>query len=263
MSLGVVFVSIWAWGTKVPLRPQRTEIRPLAILGLLFTIQIALLNSATELTSPAYGVVLLNSYPIFVNLAAHFAAGYWPSVREERITPIRAIGLALAIGGVALLAFSSPDKALAPNPILGNVLMVISSVLLGIRQVYTRWLVQNINPVRSLVWQMAVSVPLFFTVAAFKESPMVGPFKWQAIAAICYQGMVVAGVCFIVWTKLLKRHSSGTLSMFSFVVPIGGIALSSILFGEQLRPALAWGTLLVLAGVFVVVRHGQERKEES
>ena len=259
MSLGAIFVALWAWRTGVPIRPLKKEVMPLAILGLLFTIQIALLNSGTELTSPAFTVVILNSYPIFVNLAAHFAAKRWHAVNEEHITPIRAVGLALALAGVVLLAFSRPDKALAPRPLLGNGLIVISSMLLGIRQVYTRWLVQNINPVRSLVWQMAVSVPLFLTVAILKEPPIIGAMRWQAIAAICYQGMVVSGICFIVWAKLLKRHASGTLSMFAFIVPIGGIALSSLLFGETLRPSLAWGTLLVMAGLFVVVRHGQAK----
>lgn len=258
MSLGVVFVALWAWRQGVPIRPTRKEYLPLAILGVLFTVQIALLNSATEMTSPAYGVVILNAYPIFVNLAGHFAASRWPGkVSEERLTPVRSAGLALALGGVALLALTRPDKALAAKPFLGNTLMVISAVLLGVRQVYTRWLVQGIDPARSIVWQMALSVPLFLLVAAVKEPPVLGHVTWQAVAAIAYQGIVVAGICFIVWAELLKKHSSGTLTMFSFIVPIGGIALSAWLFHERLQASLAWGTLLVLAGVFIVLRLGQ------
>ena len=257
MSLGVFFVALWALRHRVSLRPQRPEYLPLLILGLLFTTQIALLNSATELTSPAYGVVILNAYPIFVNIAGHFAARRWHVVSEEPITPMRALGLALALGGVLWLALSRPDASLAPRPLLGNALMVISSVLLGIRQVYTRWLVQTVDPARSIVWQMALSVPLFLGVAVFKEPPYHGHVTWQALAAIAYQGLIVAGICFIVWAELLKRHSAGTLSMFSFLVPIGGIALSAWLFDERLQPSLWWGTLLVMAGVYVVVRLGQ------
>lgn len=261
MSLGVVFVALWAYRQRVSLWPQRREYLPLLILGLLFTAQIALLNSATEMTSPAYGVVILNAYPIFVNLTGHFAAQRWHGVSEEPITPIRALGLALALGGVVLLALTRPDAALAPRPFLGNSLMVVSSVLLGIRQVYTRWLVQTVDPARSIVWQMALSVPLFLLVAAFKEPPVIGHVTWQAVAAIAYQGIIVAGICFIVWAELLKRHSAGTLSMFSFIVPVGGIALSAWLFGERLQPSLWWGTLLVMAGVFVVLRLGQATVE--
>lgn len=258
MSLGVVFVALWALRQKVSIRPKRSEYLPLFILGGLFTVQIALLNSATEMTSPAYGVVLLNAYPIFVNLAGHFAASRWPErISEEKLTPVRVAGLALALAGIAVLAFARPDQALATRPLLGNALMVISSVLLGIRQVYTRWLVQRVDPARSIVWQMALSVPLFFLVALVKEPPVIGHVTWQAAAAISYQGIVVAGICFIVWAELLKKHSSGTLTMFSFIVPIGGIALSAWLFGERLQASLAWGTALVMTGVFIVLRLGQ------
>ena len=39
--------------------------------------------------------------------------------------------------------------------------MILSSALLGARQVYMRYLVQTVDPVRTVVWQMAWSVPLF------------------------------------------------------------------------------------------------------
>jgi len=259
MSLGVVFVTLWALRQGVPLVPRRHEWGTLAILGAMFTLQIALMNSATELTSPAYGVVILNAYPIFVNLTGHFAAQRWPEkIQEERLTFIRAAGLALALAGIGVLALAQPDRKLASQPLLGNALMVVSSVLLGVRQVYTRWLVQTIDPARSIVWQMAFSVPMFLALAAVKEPMVLGPgVTWVAVAAIAYQGIVVAGICFIVWAELLKKYPAGTLTMFSFLVPIGGIALSAWMFGERLQPSLAWGTLLVLAGVFVVLRLGQ------
>ena len=258
MLVGVVFVSLWAARQRVALRPAPGETGPLLVLGVLFTIQIALLNSASALTSPAYGVVILNGYAVFANIAGHFAAHYSNgAISEEPITPVRALGLAMAVAGIAWLALGRPDAVLAPRPLLGNLLMVSSSLLLGIRQVYMRWLVQSVDPVRSVLWQMLLSVPLFLVIAFFTEPPVVGRLHWQAVAAISYQGVVVAGICFIVWAKLLKRHSAGTLSMFSFLIPICGIALSARIFGEALQPALFAATALVLIGVFVVVRLGQ------
>ena len=79
-------------------------------------------------------------------------------------------------------------------------------------------------------------------------------YEGEAVAAILYQGVVVAGICFIVWAELLKRHAAGTLSMFAFLVPITGIALSAWFFGEPLRATLIVGGALVLAGVWAVTR---------
>ena len=249
MALGVVVVTAWALHRGVAIRPAKGEGWPLFGLSVLFTAQIGLLNSGTAMTSPAFGVVILNSYAVFANITGHFFPGM-----EKPINGVRALGLTLAIAGMAVLAFGQGASRLAPNPLAGNVLMILSAMLLGIRQVYTRWLVQDIEPTRTVVWQMAWSVPLFLAIAVVSEPPAYGRVTWQAIAAISYQGAVIAGICFIVWAGLLKRHAAGTLSMFAFLVPITGIALSSLFFGEPIRFTLIAGGFLVLAGVYTVTR---------
>jgi drug/metabolite transporter (DMT)-like permease len=250
MAVGVVIVTAWALYRGVRMRPAREEWGPLAVLSVLFTAQIGLLNSGTEMTSPAFGVVILNSYAVFANVTGHFFPGM-----ERPLNGARTLGLGLAIAGMAVLCFGQGASTLAPRPVLGNSLIMASSVLLGIRQVYTRWLVQRIEPTRTIVWQMAGSVPLFLAVAAVSEPPVYGVgVTRQALAAILYQGVVVAGICFIVWAELLKRHAAGTLSMFAFLVPVTGIALSAWFFGEPLRATLLAGGALVLLGVWAVTR---------
>lgn len=249
MALGVAIVTGWSLHRRVAIWPTRQEWGPLFVLSVLFTAQIGLLNSGTAMTSPAFGVVILNCYPVFANLTGHFFPGM-----EKPLTPARALGLMLAVSGMAVLTFGQGASKLAPNPLLGNTLLIISALLLGIRQVYTRWLVQRIDPARTVVWQMAGSVPLFLAIAALSEPMSYGHVRREAIFAISYQGAVVAGICFIVWAELLKRHPAGTLSMFAFLVPITGIALSSYFFGEPLRMTLVAGGVLVLAGVWVVTR---------
>jgi drug/metabolite transporter (DMT)-like permease len=249
MAVGVFIVTGWALHRGVSILPARREIWPLFLLSALFTIQIALLNTGTALTSPAFGVVILNSYAVFANITGHFFPGM-----ERPLNGTRAIGLSLAIAGMGVLTFGQGASILAPNPFLGNVLMVLSALLLGIRQVYTRWLVQHVEPTRTVVWQMAGSVPLFLAIAIVSEPPVYGRVTSQAVAAILYQGVVVAGLCFVIWAELLKRHTAGTLSMFGFLVPITGIALSSLFFGEPMRIPLLAGGFLVLLGVWAVTR---------
>jgi drug/metabolite transporter (DMT)-like permease len=253
MLLGVIVVGAWAFFRRIPLGVPRSEMGPLLSLGLLFTIQIGLLNTGAALTSPAYGVLILNSYAVFANLIGHFFSGHSAGAAlEERLTPTRILGLLLSFAGIAVLTFGQPVSKLAPNPILGNLILTVSCALLGLRQVYTRWVVQSIDPVRAIVWQMACSVPLFLIVAALSEPLLLKPISTEAILAITYQGAVVAGVCFIIWAQLLQRHSAGALSMYAFLVPVSGVVLSSILFGEALRPQLLVGAALIFAGVYVV-----------
>ena len=250
MALGVTIVTAWTLYRRLPLRPAKGEGWPLFILSLLFTAQIGLLNAGTAMTSPGFGVVILNSYAIFANITGHFFPGM-----ERPINGVRALGLTLALAGMAVLTFGQGVSKLAPNPLTGNLLLGLSALLLGVRQVYTRWLVQRIEPTRTVVWQMAWSVPLFLAVAAITEPPAYGRVTAEAIAAISYQGAIVAALCFIIWAELLKRHAAGTLSMFAFLVPITGIALSSVFFGEPMRITLLVGGALVLFGVYAVTRN--------
>ena len=64
--LGGVSILAWAWWTGAlrEFRIEPREWRPLAVLGLLFTVQIGLMNLGTDLTSASHSAVLLNAYAV-------------------------------------------------------------------------------------------------------------------------------------------------------------------------------------------------------
>lgn len=241
-------VMLWAWSQGVSLRPQRGEMRGLSILAAMFTAQIVCLNTATAWTSAAYAVVLLNSHPLFTNLF-----GQWFAL-EERLTVRRAVGLTVAFAGICWLALGRPAAALAPHPQWGNFLVLISASLLATRVLYTRGLVQKMHPLRTVTWQILLAVPAFLLIAVLTEPMTLREVTWPPVIAILYQGPVIAGFCFIVWTTLLKRHSASTLSMFGFTVPVFGVLLSAWMFGEEIGSRLVSGAALVTLGIVIVTR---------
>jgi len=248
MVVGAVVVGSWALSQRISLRPETGETGVLLALGALFTVQISCLNFGVSMTSAAYGVVLLNSYPIFANIGAHFF------VPGDRLSSRRAIGLALSFGGVCLVFLGRPEGGMAANPILGNVVVIASAIMLGSRVVFTQRIVQSMEPVRPVFWQMAISIPAFFVIASLSEPPTLQPVNVQAVTAVVYQGAVIAGLCFVVWTLLLKRYSPGTLSMFGFIAPFVGVILSALLFGEAITPRLWSGVMLVVGGIALFTR---------
>ena len=248
MSSGLVVVGLWAWWRGISLKPQAGEFRFLAVLGLLFAVQISGLNLGVNLTSPAFGVVLINSHPLFANFIGHFV------VKEDRLSWARLCGLVLAFGGICLVFLGEPATEIAPRPILGNLIVTCSGLLLGLRTVYTQRLVQAISPERAVFWQMLVSLPCFLAAGLLTEPPVVGPIETEAVLAILYQGLVVAGLCFIVWTVLLKRHSPGSLSFFAFPTPIFGVLASAWLYGEVVTTRLWLGLAAVTLGIWIATR---------
>ncbi len=257
-ALGSAAIALWARFRGAALRPRRLELRPLGVLTVLFTLQIILLNTGVDLTSPAYAIILLNAHPIFSNLAGHFVSS------EQRLSGVRLAGLTLAFGGICYLALGHPIEALAPHPITGNLMLVVSAFLLGIRTVYTRRLVQSIDPLRAMFCQGLASLPVFLVSALILEPFLLKPLTWPPIAALLYQGLVIAGACFIIWTLLLRRHSAGTLAMYSFTVPFFGIAFSALLFGEPVTDRILTGAALVTAGILLVTgKHPDDTEHPS
>lgn len=241
-------VYLWARLRGAPLGPEPGEGRALWALAAMFAAQICCLNVGVQATSPAYAVVLLNSHPVFTNLYGHFFAS------EEKLSAGRLLGLALSVAGLVVVAVGDPDEGLAPRPLLGAALTIVSANLLALRVIYTRRMVQSMHPVKPVFWQMMGGLPMFLAAAALVEPPTLQPLDWRPVAAILYQGPVIGGFCFICWTTLLKTHSAGSLSMFGFTVPFFGVGLSLLLFGEKIGPHLLAGAALVTVGIVVATR---------
>jgi drug/metabolite transporter (DMT)-like permease len=125
-----------------------------------------------------------------------------------------------------------------------------------VRAVVTKRVAQASDVTRLLFWMLIFSLPLFLACAVLFEPMLIGPLTWEPIMALLYQSFVVAGFCFVFWTRLLRDHSPGVISMFAFPTPIFGMLFSAILFSERLAPLLIIGVAAVVAGILIVARAG-------
>ncbi len=248
MSVSAIAVGIYARSAGIRLWPEPADRRQLVLLGVMYTSQIALLHWGADLTSPAYAVTLINTNPIFANLIAHFF------IAADRLTPRRMLGLAVAFAGVSWVAFGRPDAALAPEPLLGNWVVIVSSFLVGVRTVYIQRIVQSMPSTRAVFWQVLFSIPCFALGGWLIGDSVRGPFDWKAITAILYQGFIVGGLALVLWVRLLKAHSPGRISVFSFTTPMSGLVLSALFFGEQLTARLWFGLAAVITGISLAAK---------
>ncbi len=248
MCVSTAAVWVYSRTAGIQLWPEKGEKRLLVLLSVMFTVQIGLLHWGADWTSPAYAVTLINTNPIFANLIAHYF------IPEDRLTPKRILGLAVAFAGVVYVAFGRPDAALAPRPLLGNWVIIISSTLVAIRTVYIQRIVQTMPATRAVFWQMLISIPLFALSGWFAGDAIRGAFTWEAAIAILYQGFIVGGVALVVWVKLLKAHSPGTISVFAFATPMSGVFLSAFFFDEQLSARLFLGLAAVITGISLAAK---------
>jgi drug/metabolite transporter (DMT)-like permease len=245
--LGTAAIGLWCWRNGIPLALRPGEVRPLVGLTGIFLAQIAALNFGTKATLASQATVLISSYPLFVGLLAHFL------VSGDRLTWHKSLGLALAFGGV-FCVFAEPWFQSGPGHWLGNLTVAVSAFLLGLRLVCLKLLVRDLNPYQAIFWQGLLSLPAFFLASGFGEGFAAYHFTVPAVGALLYQGLVVAGFCFVAWAVLLQHHRPSQLASFSFTSPLFGVALSCLLLDDPLTGGLGLGVLLVAAGIYLANR---------
>jgi drug/metabolite transporter (DMT)-like permease len=180
-AIGGVCVVGWALWTRAPFRLQPGEGWPLLGLGLLFATQLGLLNVGVWLSTAGHASVLLNAYPVYIVLLAHFL------VPGDRMTPATLGGVVLGFSGIlALFAGQLLETPEARSTILtGDAVLSASAVLLALRQVVLNRQLQRIHPVKPLLAQVVVGIPLFLLLSWMVESaPTV--LTWRLGASLFY-----------------------------------------------------------------------------
>jgi len=245
--LGGLVILGWAalTGRLGALRVERGQWRPLGVLGVLFTLQIASMNVGTALTSAAHSAILLNLYAVHTVVLAHFM------IPGDRLTVRRLAGVVIAYAGIVPLLARQPGAG-APT-LLGDAIMFASALVLAERTVYLARAVQRFDAVTLLLSQAAVGVVLLSLLSLGLEP---GPTRWTPSlgATIVFQGAVVAGFNFVVNLWLLKRYRPSTLAVFFLTQPIFGVATAALVAGDPLTPALLVASAAVAVGIGLASR---------
>jgi drug/metabolite transporter (DMT)-like permease len=245
--VGGLVILLWAWATGRlgDVRPRPGEWRPLLEIGLIFTAQIATMNIGTGLTSAAHGAVVLNLYAVHTVLLAHFL------VPGDRLTLRRLAGVLVAYAGIVLLFTGEPPDSGAT--LAGDAIVFVSGLLLGERTVYLARAVQRLDPVKLLLAQAVIGVAILSALSAAVEP---GPTRWTPALAgsLVYQGVVIAGFCFVVNLWLLRRYRPSALAPLFLTQPVFGVIVAALVAGDPLTPVLLVACLAVAAGIGLSAR---------
>ena len=247
-AIGIACIALWARWRGVRLLPEKGEWGSLWIVAVLFAVQIAAMNVGFHHTSGAMGSVLIATNPLFAVMCAHFV------VAGDRMTPSKAVGLAVAMAGTSLALLEDADIATLDLGAAGNWIVLSSAVMLGFRLSLSARFVRRIEPTRVALWQMILSLPMFGAGALWFEE-----IAWDAvgagpIAGLLFQGIVIAGVGFTVSYLLMRRYTPSVMMSFNFVSPIAGVSFSAWLLGDRVGSLLLAGMALVAVGLYLVAR---------
>ena len=247
MAVGGVVVVLWGWrtGRLAAFTLAPSEWRPLMVIGVLFTLQVGLMNVGTALTTAAHSTILLNLYAVHTVVLAHFM------IPGDRLTLRRAAGILIAYAGIVALFAGGLGRGHAT--LLGDAIVFVSAFLLAERTIYLARYVHQLDALKLLLAQAVVGTALFLVASQLFESEPTH-LTLRLAAVIAYQGIVIAGFNFVVNLWLLRHYRPSTLVAFFLTQPVFGIAAAALLVGDTLSPALLAASIAVAIGIGLTSR---------
>jgi drug/metabolite transporter (DMT)-like permease len=236
-------------GAPLAWREGRGRTRParawalLALLGVVDALNALLYFRALAEGAVAHGVLAHYLAPVLVALAAPRLLGEPRAAR----TPL---ALALALGGTAVLLFSTPgasaSAAAARHAFLfgaASALFYAGSVLLSKR------LASDFGDAELLAWHVLLGGLLVAAVSWPLGPP--AELIWPAA------GSVVSGLgAGLLYYAGLRRIAAERAAILSYLEPVAAVLCGWLAFGEAPGlGALAGGALVVAGGAIVIGRH--------
>ena len=218
--------------------------RPVLVIGFLFTVQILFMNFGQDITSAGHATSLNSTFPIWAALFAHFL------VPTDRLTRWKCIAIIFSYSGVLAIVFGDTRSGDVNISVWGDLMSLISAALLGFRLVLISNFAQNMSEAKLMFWQAIVGIACFLPASFVFESPEFTT-NLKFWVALSYQGFVIAGFGFLANAWLMKRYLPGSITFFSFIQPPAGVILAWIFLSENPGQGLILGLVLIGMGTLL------------
>ncbi|MDK2755066.1 MAG: DMT family transporter [Gammaproteobacteria bacterium] len=245
-SIATICVLIWARYRGISIWPRKGHLVTLLIVGAAFTIQITVMNIGFSLTSGTVASILQSTNPLFVALFAHFI------VSGDRLDLKKSVGLVIAFVGVALVLLKNTGLENISAVGIGGFIVLASSILLGLRLVLMVKPLRALDEVPVVFWMMVIGLAPFAVGGLLFETVHWENLGWVPVAGLLYQGIVIAGLGFMVFSYLIKNYSPSIVASFNFVSPLSGVLLSMLLLGDELTASIVFGVVFVGMGLYLI-----------
>jgi drug/metabolite transporter (DMT)-like permease len=244
-ALAVLFVWAWlAWRGRPP-RLDRASVGAGLLIGTLFATEFLFLFIALDLTTVGRSSLIMYSMPVWFAVLAHFGLG-------DRITALKAMGLALAFAGCALAILVRPDTGEAS--LAGDLCALGAAWGWALTAfVARRPAMRAVGPEMQLFWMVLVSAPMLLVASLF-FGPLIRDLQPEHILGLVFQSSVVVAGGFIAWLWLLSVYPPSTVASFSFLTPILAVGLGAVIFGESVTWPILVALALVAAGIVLINR---------
>jgi len=204
---------------------------------------------AAEFVSPGLATVIANTQPLL-------AAGLGAVVLGERLRSMGKAGLMVGFLGIVVIAAPRLLAGGQGSYLIGVAYIVLAALGITISNVTIKKIAGQIDPLMAMGVQFLIgSIPLGI-VAGMTED--VTSIQWSAtfIVVLLVLALFGSALVYVLWMSVLAQVPLYKANAFSFLVPVFGLTMGMLFFGETLGPFELVGIVLAVIGVVMVSRQG-------
>lgn len=245
---GVLVILFGSAQEKKVLVPRRSALPKIALLALFQTIlQYVFFYVGLAHTTAVKGSIISGSSAFFAILIASVL------FRDESMHPVKAIGCILGFAGLVIVNLNGESLTWSVN-LLGDVLMLISSVSSGMSSSLIRMFTKDEDPVLLSGYQFMLGGSVMAVIGALTNGRL-RSVSGGGLLLLLYMALI-SSVAYTLWGVLIKYNSVSRIAVFNFLTPVMGVLLSALILTEAQQIGLNCflALALVCAGIYLVNR---------
>jgi len=213
--------------------------------GVLFAVEFLLLFLALDYSTVARVSVLFYTMPVWMTIAAHFL------IPAERLTPVRALGLGIAVLGVIVAMWGRGE---GENLLLGDIFCIAAAMMWAAIGLVARLTPMNRSvPEMQLLYQLVVSAIVLVPVS-YLIGDQVRDLRIEHWWILVFQAVAVVGFGFSTWFWVLSKYPASDMASFGFLAPVFGVILGWVMLGEEVSIWILLALVLVSIGIVLINR---------
>ena len=237
---------LWILWKKEPLFPPSFKKIHALMVGIVFGLEFCFIYLAQRYTLATRSYIFLYTHPFWVALGAHYL------IPGDRMTWGRFIGLVLAFIGL-VFAFSDGLAQVSGLIFFGDFLIVLAALGWAATTLYIKhFLIRKCSPFQTLLYQLLFSAPVLLLISFFTEKEFIRHLDTGILLSFFFQTVIVAFLSYWAWFYLIHIYPVTSLAAFSFLTPIFGVFISSLILQEPITLYLLSSLGLISAGIYLV-----------
>jgi drug/metabolite transporter (DMT)-like permease len=235
------------------------DILEFILIGLLGQVVAQLfITWGVRLSLASNAALLMLALPVSTAVMAYCFLG-------ERMTPIRWISFALAIGGV--LECSGIDwrelNLTSGQYLLGNVMIFLSVNGSAFYNAYSKKLLSRYSPLQVLlysyyaVFAFLLPITLRSEPEGFRSLPHFSLVVWVGLIMLALFQYFLSMVLFL---NVLTRLDATQAALSNYLIPFFGVIIAAVVLHERLTGFMILGGLLVLASTLLVTVYEERQR---